>query len=140
VTSSKNRKSLNAFWPDTSTQKGVDTALKSAAWACGFVAVITVAAVSFSVFVNPILALDAWGYIDAVIFGVCAFGISRGSRTAAIFAIAFYLLNRYLMFEESGQTGGFVAILIVLMLINGIRGAFAHHASKQEPEHWPDET
>lgn len=135
----KKKTTANAFWPDTSTAEGLKSALSSGRWASVFVAAITAATVGYSVFVEPIAGLDAWGFIDAAIFGICAYGIHRGSRTAALVSLVLYLLNRWLMYEDG--TGGFsiLALLIVWMMVLGVKGTFAYQAQKKASDHYPDE-
>ena len=109
------------------TSDHIRKALNTGAIACAIVAVVTVAAVSYSVFMEPILGLDEWSYIDAVLFAICGYGIFRGSRIAGFFALGIFVAARYFMFVDEGKFGGALSIFILAMMITGIRGAFAHH-------------
>ncbi len=125
---SRNAPKRNRLWPDVSTPDGVRTALRSGTIACTIICLATVALTIYALKVESILGIDAWAFGDSAVYALCAYGIHRGSRIAAIVGLAIHVLNRVLMYVEEGVTGGVVTLLLILMLLNGVRGAFAYQA------------
>lgn len=124
----------NGFWPDTSSPEGARTAARQGVWAAGFVAFVTTAASAYSYFGSEILNINLWGLVDAAIFAAIAIGIWRYSRVAATAGLALYILERVWMFQANGRMPGILTLLLVLMFVNGIRGAIAHHELPAENE------
>jgi hypothetical protein len=80
------------------------------------------------VYRQPILGLDAWGLIDAVIFAWMAWRISKASRAWAIVGLLMYLLEvGYKLVTNPSGALGVLTIIFILTYINAIRGAFAYH-------------
>lgn len=98
-------------------------------WACLIVAALTGVIAAFGA-----LGLDAWAFADSALFLGAAWGIKRASRVAAVGALTLFLIERAVMFAQTGRTGGLVAIFFLLAFGNGARGTFAiHRLAKSAP-------
>lgn len=116
------------YWPDMSTPVAARLGVKRASHAAYFVAGVTgvlALLASFDVFhlVSP------WSVVDALLFAILGFFISRGSRVAAVFGLVLYLLEVIdrMLSGTGGSTGGFsvLALILTLFFINGVRGSFS---------------
>jgi hypothetical protein len=78
--------------------------------------------------------MNAWSFVDVVIFLAIAWGIYRLSRIAAVLGLVVYGLGQVLMWIEIGLQiqGIWLLTLIVFGFINGIRGTFAYHRLRRE--------
>jgi hypothetical protein len=82
------------YWPTIEDESSAQHATKAAVGVSGFIAAVTaLIAILSMVYRKPILGLDAWGLIDAVIFGWIAWRISKLSRAWAIVWLLMYLLE-----------------------------------------------
>ena len=120
----------SAWWPSTDTLEHAKSASRQGVWAAGFVAAITaivatIALVSGSAFAG----IDAWAYLDAVLFAAITFGIYKLSRFAAVAGLVLYVLESlYAMTQLAGPRAGIVVrIILTLAFINAVRGTFAYH-------------
>lgn len=122
----KKKGAMAALWPDVSTEKGAREAAKVGAGVSAFIGVSTAAVALFSTYVSPVLGLDLWSLVDAVLFGAIAFGIWKMSRVAAICGLALYLLEQWQLLTTSdvGPNGALIA-LFALFFVTGIRGTIA---------------
>ena len=88
-------------------------------------------------------AIDASGIFDALTFFALALWMRSGSRAAAIAALALFLIERIIMLVNGAGLGGIViTILIIVLLVNAVRGAFALHRFRVArgaplPSRWP---
>ena len=118
------------LWPEIIDLESARAAARDARNAAIFVAVATVVFVLLSImgteFLQP-LGLDAWGFVDAAIFLVVAWGIHRMSRTAAVAGLIIYIAERLLIMLEAGSRGIILTIILTLLFIHGVRGTFAFH-------------
>ncbi len=117
------------YWPTIEDESSAEHATKAAVGVSGFIAAVTgLAAVLSIVYHKPILGLDGWGLIDAVIFGLIAWRISKVSRTWAVLGLLMYLLEvGYKLATNPSGALGILTIIFILTYINAIRGAFAYH-------------
>ncbi|MBI3405844.1 MAG: hypothetical protein HY046_10360 [Acidobacteria bacterium] len=121
------------LWPEVGTLPDAEDAINHGKYAAAAVALITalVATVAL-VSGNSILGVNAWAYVDAIIFAVIAFGISRKSRFAAVAGLVLYILERIAMGMPAGIAGIVLPFIFVCMFISGVRGTFAHQNLKQK--------
>jgi hypothetical protein len=136
----KIKKTEQWFWPNTGSIEGARAAARQGVWAASFVAVVTFGFAIYSRFAAAILNIDIWALVDVFLFCIIAVGIWRVSRIAAVSGLMLYVLERVWMFQTNGQIGGFVAIIIVIMFVNSIRGTFAYHRQSSPEDHSPDAT
>jgi len=117
------------YWPTIEDEISAEHATKAAIGVSGFIAAVTgLAAVLSMIYHKPILGLDGWGLIDAVIFGLIAWRISKVSRTWAVLGLLMYLLEvGYKLATNPSGALGVLTIIFILTYINAIRGAFAYH-------------
>ena len=117
------------YWPTIEDESSAEHATKAAAGVSGFIAAVTaLIAILSIVYRKPMLGLDAWGLIDAVIFALIAWRISKVSRAWAIVGLLMYLLEvGYKLVTNPSGALGVLTIIFILTYINAIRGAFAYH-------------
>ncbi len=117
------------YWPTIEDESSAEHATKAAAGVSGFIAAITaLLAVLSMVYHKPILGLDGLGLIDAAIFALIAWRISKASRTWAVVGLLMYLVEvGYKLATNPSGALGILTIIFILTYINAIRGAFAYH-------------
>jgi len=106
------------------------------AWIAGIAtSVLSLGLVLFSIFGTPLMGMNAWGLLDVVLLAGLTYGVFRRSRTCAILLFAFFLLNKILMFMQSGTLAGApLSLLVLLFFGRGIVGTFQYHRWKSENE------
>ena len=118
---------MSWYWEDVSDIGGAEKAMTGGCWAAGFVAGVTALLAGLSLFGMQVLGINAWALTDAALFGGIAFGIHRKSRVAAVAGLCLYLLERIYMISRTGAGAIAFGILLTLLFINAVRGAFAYH-------------
>ena len=81
---------------------------------------------------KPILGLDAWAYVDAILMAIVAWRINHFSRVFAICGVALGVLNVIVTVATplpgQGSTAFAAAIYgMIVFFINGARGVFAYN-------------
>ena len=130
-----NSKQKQAFWIAINSKETARQVSRQAVWAAGLVAVITAAFAAFSISQQGTLPdnfpkADAWAFWDAGFFAAIAWGIYKMSRVAAVAGLVLYVAEQILMRMDNPKASGsgiFLAVVIVLAFINGVRGTFAYH-------------
>ena len=80
------------YWPTIEDESSAEHATKAAVGVSGFIAAITaLLAVLSIIYHKPIFGLDGLGLIDAAIFALIAWRISKVSRTWAVVGLLMYL-------------------------------------------------
>jgi hypothetical protein len=117
------------YWPTIEDESSAKHATRAAVGVSGFIAAVTaLAAVLSIVYRKPMLGLDGWGLVDAVIFALIAWRISKVSRVWAIVGLLMYLVEvGYKLATNPSGALGVLTIISILAYINAIRGAFAYH-------------
>jgi hypothetical protein len=117
------------YWPTIEDESSAEHATKAAVGVSGFIAAVTaLVAVLSIVYHKPILGLDGLGLIDAVIFALIAWRISKVSRFGAVVGLLIYLLEvGYKLATNRSGALGVLTVIFILTYINAIRGAFAYH-------------
>ena len=116
------------YWPTIEDESSAEQATKAAVGVSGFIAAITaLLAVLSIVYHKPVLGLDGWSLVDAAIFALIAWRISKASRFASVVGLLIYLaeVGLKLATNPSGALG-VLTIIFILTYINAIRGAFAY--------------
>ena len=122
------------FWGKLDSVEAAVDAAKAGAAGAFMVAAVTAALAIASIFgFSVIPGVGALSLIDAAIFAGLGFGISRNSRVCAVLALAFYLLEQWMMVSNVSTFNGVMFVLFVVFFINGIRGTFAYHRLKHHP-------
>lgn len=87
------------------------------------------------------MGIRAWSLLDAALFGVVAWRIWCGSRAFAIAGLSLYGLEVLYGIVTHPPGVGILTIIIMLALINGVRGTFGLHKfeeiKKQEQMYQP---
>lgn len=115
----------------SATRNGAIAACISGALTIGVMAIAmsTDAEGAFAIFNNPLNLVDA-----ALIF-ICAFGIYKHSRTAAIVLFLYFIAAKAIIAVESGKAPGIGMALIFLYFYGkAIQGAFAFHRLEREAD------
>ena len=118
----------NAFWPSVSTIEDARRAAGYGMWAAIIVAVITAGFATWALVSRSTVAgfVDAWAYLDAVLFSLVAFGIFKEARWAAVAGLALYALEKVYQIQATGQfQGAVMTVFLTLFFISGVRGTFA---------------
>lgn len=128
--------------PNNQTNAGVtvdrEQALKanrSGAIAACISAVMTAGVVLFALQMDPVDApptlsffADPLNFLDVGILLLCAFGMYRNSRTAAVFAFSYFLVSKVAITLSTGQVAGVgVALIFLYFYGRAIQGTFVFH-------------
>jgi len=111
------------YWPKIQDETSAEAAVKPAFGVSAFVAAVSgLIAVLSIAYRKPILGINGWSLVDALLFVVIAWRIGKMSRAWAVVGLLMYLV-------EVGSSGalGVLTIIFILTYINAIRGAFAYH-------------
>ncbi len=124
---------LYSMWqqlrPEITDLEIAEKASKQGVWAAGVLAVV-ITTLSLIVLATgtSVAGVEGAAIIDALVFGLVAWGINRKSRTASVLGFSFYLLQQLLsVLDGEGITGGITVIFFVIAFGNSIRGTFAYH-------------
>jgi hypothetical protein len=126
----------NWWWPPVDTLEEAKEAARQGVWAAGFVAVITGAVAVYAALTNSeVMGIDAWAFVDAVVFAGIGVGIYRMWRVAAVGGLLLYVAERaYMMMQTQSARGVILGVILTLAFINAVRGTMAHHRlSTAEP-------
>jgi hypothetical protein len=131
----------NFFWAAVDTIQSAKRASKYGVWAAAGSAVITTLAATWALGAGRAAFgfVDAWGFVDALIFAAVAFGIYKESRFAAIFGLCLFLYEKWSQFDETGTiSGAWMAVILIFCYVTSIRGVYAlrrlrRAANSQQP-------
>jgi hypothetical protein len=117
------------YWQTIEDESSAEHATKAAVGVSGFIAAVTALfAILSIVYHKPIFGLDGWGLVDALIFALIAWRISKVSRAWAVVGLLIYLLEvGYKLATNPSGALGVLTIIFILTYINAIRGTFAYH-------------
>ena len=96
-------------------------------WAAVVAGLTTLLAIISMVTETSILGAGPWSLLDAALFGVVAWRVWCGSRAWAIAGLSLYLLEIGFSLATRGSGIGVLTVIIILALINGVRGTFELH-------------
>ena len=82
---------------------------------------------------KEIASIDAWAYVDAVLFTLIAWRIKKFSRAFAVVGVSLFIFEKVMFAQSQGATGWAMAVFLLLMFINGARGVFAYHRFSIKP-------
>jgi len=118
------------WWPDVSSAEFAEKAVRQGMWAAIVVAGITALVAAYAAGSGTKVGgfVDAWSFVDAVIFGAIAIGIYRKSRFAAVAGLIMFLLEKALQ-VQSGMSAGamFMAVVFALCFAHAVRGTYSLH-------------
>ena len=123
------------YWPQINDSKTAQDAALGGVAASLLIAAITSVAATLSIaYHKPILGLDGWSLLDAVIFAVAGWRIYRMSRIWAVVGLLMYSLEVAWRFVHPLGGIGFspVAIIFIMGFVSAVRGTFSYRKlSKQ---------
>jgi hypothetical protein len=122
----------NWAWPEIIDEDSArDAAHKAGGWA-GVVAGITTALALLSLAGGPsIMGINGFSLVDAGLFALVAWQTWRGSRAFAITGLALYGLEVVYSVVTHPPGIGILTVIILLALVNGVRGTFGLHKYEQ---------
>jgi hypothetical protein len=131
----------NWAWPEISDEDSARNAAHVAGgWAFAVAGITTLLAV-ISMAGAPIMGMSAWSLLDAVLFAVVGWRVWNGSRPWAVTGLVVYCLEIAMNVIEHPPGVGILTIVVVLALVNGVRGTFALHKyvemNKPQPQDQP---
>jgi hypothetical protein len=133
----KARKNRNIIWPSLETVDDAKWATKQAMLAAvicasltGLFAILAICGVEF---VRKTFQITGASLIDAAIFGLIAFFLSRQSRFAAWSGLIVYVIERVFSWAASpaSQTNFIMPLIFTMAFITGVRGAHAYHRLRE---------
>ena len=130
------KKRKNWWWPTITDQASAIEASKAGFWAAVTVASITAMFATIALATQKeIASINAWAYLDAVLFSIIAWRIKRYSKFFAIAGVLLFVLEKVMLAQTQGAKGWPLAIILLLMFVSGARGVFAYHRySNSEPQ------
>jgi hypothetical protein len=118
----------NWAWPEIIDEDSArDAAHMAGGWA-GVVAGVTTLFAILSVFAGiSVMGIRGWSLLDAALFAVVAWRIWCGSRAFAVAGLSLYGLEVLYSVVTHPPGIGILTVIILLALINGVRGTFGLH-------------
>ncbi len=119
-------------WPEVkdsaSARWAVQIGAVGAALLAAAIALMTIASVSG---ILPMQGVNLMTLLDSAVLFICAAGIKNGLRSAAIGALAYYLLAQVLFALTTGAVASLtLTFVFALLLLHGVRGTLALHRLK----------
>jgi hypothetical protein len=125
------RQWLRYWWPRIDDIESAKDAAFTGVHVAFFVAGLTGLSALLSIF-HLLNWSDPSSLVDAGLFAILGFLMSRMSRVAASLALGLFVLERLYEFYARGLSVGFLAALFIIGLTSGIRGTFAYHRFKKQ--------
>jgi hypothetical protein len=120
----------NIFWPETDDLWSAKKACIQGSSVALLIGIVTGVLAYMSLRGTQLFpGVSGGSFIDSAIFLILSFFVYRCSRIAAISTLLLYLYGQALLFQQTHRAP-MSAILFGLLLIGGIRGAFAFHELK----------
>ncbi len=122
----------NWAWPEIMDEDSArDAAHMAGGWAGVVAGITTLFAVISIVSGIRVMGMSAFSLVDAALFAVVAWQIWRGSRVFAVAGLSLYGLEVLYSVVSHPPGIGILTIVILLALINGVRGTFSLHKYEQ---------
>jgi len=118
----------NWAWPEITDEDSARSAAHVAGGWAAFVGGLTTLLAVGSIFAGgPIMGISVSSLLDAALFGVVAWRVWNGSRPWAVAGLSLYCLETAVNVATHPPGVGILTILILIALINGVRGTFKLH-------------
>jgi hypothetical protein len=125
---------MNSLWPKIESPEAAKSAMKNAASASFIIVAVTGTVAVLAIMLgHPILGIGGSALVDAALFALIGWRISKHSRIAAVLGLLLYLLEAGQRFISSGSApaaGSVVTVLFIIYFIHGVRGAMYLHQSQ----------
>jgi len=116
------------LWPKITDVESSKKAAKQGILVFVFCIVVTSVALIMSYFQNKaVLGMNSYALVDLVLFVIIAFGMYKMSRLAAVCGLILYVIERIVTVNNMNGVSFIVMFVLIMMLINCIRGTFAYH-------------
>jgi len=126
---------MSWYWKEITDTETASDATKAAVGISYFVAAVTGLVATLSVvYHKPILGLDAWSFLDAILFVVIAWRIGKMSRIWSVIGILLYVVEALFSLATKAGGIGVLTIVFIVAYINAIRGTFAYHRYARQSE------
>ena len=119
---------MSWYWKEVDNKDSAQDATRFAVGASYFIAGVTGLLAIFSiVYGKSILGINAWSLIDAGLFAIIGWRISRLSRAWAVVGLCLYVFEAIISIGQRGLGVGVLTIIFIIAYVNAVRGAFAYH-------------
>lgn len=121
------------LWPAVSDESSARKAASqgaTAAYICGGITLAVVVLGQFMPTLYGALGISAYALLDAAIFAGLGYGTQRCSRLAAVGGLSFYVFERVMSIRLTRGTTAVTILILGLMFVNGVRGAFGFHRAR----------
>lgn len=118
----------NWAWPEICDEDSArDATHRAAVWAAVVAGLTALLAIAGIVASQPIFGIGPSALLDAALFGVVAWRIWNGSRPWAVTGLLLYCFEVIWSVATHPPGVGILTIIILLALVNGVRGTFGLH-------------
>jgi len=126
---------LDQVEPELTVPEDIAKKIKSG-WIAGVVSIsFTMAFILWSFYGTEIMGINAWGLIDVALMAGLTFGVYKKSRTCAVLLLAFFVLNKIIMWMDAGApTGLIMALAFMWFFYQGVAGTFEYHHWKRDTQ------
>jgi tetratricopeptide (TPR) repeat protein len=128
-------KAIGRFlWPVVTDDESARKALWEGVYAVAAIVVIQSILVTLSAFGRTLFGITVRDWVDGAVFAAIGWGIYKQSRAASVLGIILFVVERFVSWtilttgsieEVAGRV--VIALVLMLMFINGARGTFARH-------------
>jgi hypothetical protein len=125
-------KQSNSFWLTITDIESAMSAAKQGLWACAWIAGSTILLVVLNAVGFRILDFNLSALLDAGIFLFLGWGTYKLNRAAAVAGLALFIYERVAMMATHGNQITVLAVILVIMFINSVRGVFAYHKIRNQ--------
>ncbi|MGA8366882.1 MAG: hypothetical protein ACLQMT_02010 [Candidatus Acidiferrales bacterium] len=124
--------SYNWIWPDFSDKAAPRKAIVQGVVACAFIASVDAGiGIYANVYHQTFQGYNAAVLVDGALFALIGWGLWKNSRIAAVSALVLMGIEIADKLLHHPKTFNFVTILLLLAIVNSVRGAFALHGQTQ---------
>jgi hypothetical protein len=128
------RKKGSSLWPAVGDQQAAVLAARQGFHAAVYCSIVTATFAVLGGFGFQIMGFNLWNLTEAGLIALLAFGIRRMSRIAALVALVYYVVGRINLWAKYGSQNPVIAGIFVLIFLSAVRGTFAYHHLKPQPE------
>lgn len=119
------------YWPTFGNVADAEQASNQGMWAAVFCAAVTTIMATVSLFAaHGVMGINPSAYVDAVLFALIAWRIRARSKAFAIAGLCLFVIEKIYQVATHPETLGmgiFLAVILLLCFISGVRGTFAYH-------------